>query len=651
MAESVEPSGPSLFQATGDAVPPRGDEIQQNATQPVDAPCVGTATQPVQTPGAGPDVLPSGTGDAALSVDQTLTSGRVVQSTSGSESEEDQHSEAGSLLEGNFRDGSPDGELTRDESADQELSEEASYRETIRGVRSFMGWHKVPEFESVSSSDDNPFAGSSVQPTSKVSVKLLVDDWLCKKMEKLNLTITEGYPARNTETAGLLKDQFIKPPRSSRWCGIHTEKKDCDNTTVCSWSPEPAKLNSSLSRVARHSLPTAPPSRALSQDMLRHWERSAREQTVMCNQAAGLSGCLTRVLDAMSFQLKTLHLDSMKGKSSERMKQAVDELDYLVTFNRSISQVMARTMQDLSEGVFIGMANFTLARRDSYLEYLHAGVKQDALTALCTAPVHLHSLFPDQLITKAEEEIYRNEERRSSGHSHRCQGCFHPYAPSDKSVHQPDWKSGNPAWKQIRDRQQAKKSRGKPSTFSQKPAKGSKSLPSRVNDNQCVEFVAGLKDSVYVSGQIGLNPSPVIAGDKKVTIHSHVDFCVANAHSVTGLPQKKGVNPNYCYNHTEIKYVKDVSCVGHLSSANLVTNVPTVAIDPPVGVRLHNFWEKWEALGSSPKVVTILSEGYTLPFRFRPNLTRSPTVISNYHNPSKQAHLLEALYQLVNKIQ
>ena len=95
--------------------------------------------------------------------------------------------------------------------------------------------------------------------------------------------------------------------------------------------------------------------------------------------------------------------------------------------------------------------------------------------------------------------------------------------------------------------------------------------------------------------------------------------------------------------------MKDVTCVGHLSSANLVTNVPTVAIDPPVGARLQKFWEKWEALRSSPKVVTTLTEGYTLPFRFRPNLTRSPTVISNYQNPSKQAHLLEALYQLVNK--
>ena len=112
-------------------------------------------------------------------------------------------------------------------------------------------------------------------------------------------------------------------------------------------------------------------------------------------------------------------------------------------------------------------------------------------------------------------------------------------------------------------------------------------------------------------GQLGLNPSPVVAKDKKLpskseTVNLLVNSCVANAHSVIGLPQKKGVNPNYCHNYTEIKYVKGVSCVGHWSSANLVTNVPTVAINPPVGARLHQFWEKWEALGSSPKVVTAL---------------------------------------------
>ena len=144
--------------------------------------------------------------------------------------------------------------------------------------------------------------------------------------------------------------------------------------------------------------------------------------------------------------------------------------------------------------------------------------------------------------------------------------------------------------------------------------------------------MTGQKDSVCVTGQIGLNPPPpVLAGDKKVTLIFNEDFCVANAHIVTGLPQRKGVNPHCCQMYTEIKYVKDVSFLGHLSSVNLITNAPPVVMDPPVGAR-------------SPKVVTTPREGYTLPFRFRPNLTRSPTLISNYHNPSKQA-----LYQLVKK--
>ena len=330
----------------------------------------------------------------------------------------------------------------------------------MRGVRSLMNWHKIPEFETVSSAaDDNPFAGANVQPTGKVSVKLPVDDWLCRKMSKLNLTITEGYPTRNTDNAGLLRDQFNKPPWTSRWYGMHAEKER-ESSTVHIWSPELAKLNHALSRIARRTLPTAPPSWVFSQDLLRLWERAAREQTIMCNQAASLSRCLTRVQDSMSTQLKSLRLDC-KGKSSENLSQAVSELEYLTTFNRSLSQAMVRTMQDLSDGIFISMANFTVARRDSFLKYLHAGVKQDIVNALRTSPVHLTALFPGQLITKAEEEICRSEERRSSGTSHQHQGCFHPYAASDRPTGHSDQKLTLPAWKQIKDKQQARKGHGK----------------------------------------------------------------------------------------------------------------------------------------------------------------------------------------------
>ena len=129
---------------------------------------------------------------------------------------------------------------------------------------------------------------------------------------------------------------------------------------------------------------------------------------------------------------------------------------------------MQHTMQDLSEGVFISMANLTLAHRDSYLEFIRGGVKPDTLTALRTAPVHLHSLFPDSLLVKAEDKISHSEERRFSGSVHRKPGRFHPYTSSSgRSTHQP-------AWKQIRDRQMGQKGCGKASNFIQKPAKGLK---------------------------------------------------------------------------------------------------------------------------------------------------------------------------------
>ena len=270
----------------------------------------------------------------------------------------------------------------------------------------------------------------------------------------------------------LLRDQFIKPPRSSKWYEMHTDKKDSASNTMCDWSPEPAKLNSTFSRVARHSLPSAPVSRTISQRTLRHRERAVWEQSVMYNQAAGLSRFWTKVQDSMVTHL--LRVDKSKGKAAERTQQAVDELEYMVTFNRSISQAMQRTMQDFSEGVFISMANLTLARRDSYLEFLHGGVKQDTLNALCTAPVYPASLFPDNLLVKAEDEISRSEERHS-GSSHRKPSRFHPYASSSgRSTQLPDQKPTAPIRKQIRDRQLGQRGRSKASNFSQKLAKGSK---------------------------------------------------------------------------------------------------------------------------------------------------------------------------------
>ena len=259
--------------------------------RPLQAPGAGTATQSPQAPGAGPEVLP--TGIESTQLNKPLPGVRPDEFAGESDSEAEVDGELASPASVHVQ-----GDLPKD-ATDQNLSEDANYRETIRGVRSFMGWHQIPDYDNTASSlDDNPFAGSRTKPTSKVSVKLPVDEWLCRKFERLNVTVAEGYPSRNSETGGLLWDQFVKTPRSSKWYAMHTDK-DSASATVCDWSLEPAKLNGTFTRVARCSLPSAPASRTFSQDTLRRWERAFRGQSVMCNQAAGQSRCLTKVQDSM----------------------------------------------------------------------------------------------------------------------------------------------------------------------------------------------------------------------------------------------------------------------------------------------------------------------------------------------------------------
>ena len=63
-----------------------------------------------------------------------------------------------------------------------------------------MGWTHIPEVDSaLSSADDNPFAAPKQQPAGKTSVNLPTDDWLCRKMDRLNLTLVQGYPSRSSE--------------------------------------------------------------------------------------------------------------------------------------------------------------------------------------------------------------------------------------------------------------------------------------------------------------------------------------------------------------------------------------------------------------------------------------------------------------------
>ena len=127
---------------------------------------------------------------------------------------------------------------------------------------------------------------------------------------------------------------------------------------------------------------------------------------------------------------------------------------------------------------------------------------------------------------------------------------------------------------------------------------------------------------------------------------------VHSVHTAPGHSQKNEISPGAAgciYKKDILKPVKSVSCVTPLSYVNPVLNAPNVVTNLPVGARLQKFWKNWVVLGAGPKVVQILKEGYTLPFRIRPNLSRTPTVISCYGNPHRNLKLLEALHQLMEK--
>ena len=108
--------------------------------------------------------------------------------------------------------------------------------------------------------------------------------------------------------------------------------------------------------------------------------------------------------------------------------------------------------------------------------------------------------------------------------------------------------------------------------------------------------VTGQKIPHVTSVVKGLNCAPVTRVDCYVTgnvetethlsVLSHVASRVPFA---GGLPQKKGVIPEH---QEPIKSVKSVSCVDQLSSVQIVTNAPLAVTNPPVGSRLHEFWEK-----------------------------------------------------------
>ena len=198
---------------------------------------------------------------------------------------------------------------------------------------------------------------------------------------------------------------------------------------------------------------------------------------------------------------------------------------------------MAKTMEHLSDFVFVTVANSTLARRDAYLSHLKAGIKPDTLAALRTAPLQMTTLFPDEVLKQAEQDTATFESKNQPLSTKK--GRFHPYERTEKRSD--NRKPERPAWKNIGHRGQGKKGMGR---ASHRP-RGS----SQTNDNQCVISPVQrlLPRSLKTVKRVQFTQSPTCTR-KTVNFQTQDSLSVSlNAVGhvlfVKGLSQKKDVSP------------------------------------------------------------------------------------------------------------
>ena len=291
----------------------------------------------------------------------------------------------------------------------------------------------------------------------------------------------------------------------------------------------------------------------------------------------------------MTGHVNMLHARINKGKAPKEVSAALSDLKDLSAFHQNVSVAMGTALQHLADSLFLQMSNLILLRRDSYLDHVKNGIKPDTYNQLRghEAGVVAEDMVP--IPVSLNREVTSNI--------------------NDNYLLDPTL------------------SRSVITKLDQKPL--TRTVKSRVVDSSVVS-------------KVQMTPS--------LNSQSVSYLAVDHAHSVCfqGQPQKKGISP--CTQKIEIKDVKGVFCANQCLFAPPVPNVPNVAPSLAVGGRLQKFWQVWLTLGANPRVVSILREGYTLPFKIRPPLTRSPVIKSGYAHPGKSKALCQAVTELIDKL-
>ena len=358
-------------------------------------------------------------------------------------------------------------------------NEEMNYQETVRVVRAFLGFTHIPDFEaSISDYDrsDNPWKGKHPRKSGKVSVEIPANDWLCHKMEKLNTRAAEGYPSRSQKSAGLKQDQFIRTPKShSKWYSqsyLRLEDPQHPERSIFSWSPRGKGLL--LSTVGYIGALACPVEWALMLGKVRTcgllYNQPCRRIQQVYQRDTGENGG--------AHYLNVI----VKGKAPKEVTDVIKELKDLSAFHTSISVALGTSLQHLTDSLFVQLANFVILRRDSYLDYVKAGVEPDTWNRLRNAPLFSSSLFPDDVLAIAEKDIIKLETNPGapgpgSGtqqhHGRRTQFRYKPYEKESRHTGYGSSQSQQ-SWRQFSQQSRGRGRRSSSSPYFTKTSRGAK---------------------------------------------------------------------------------------------------------------------------------------------------------------------------------
>ena len=279
---------------------------------------------------------------------------------------------------------------------------------------------------------------------------------------------------------------------------MHTDKKDSDRSTVSSWSPEPAKLNSAFSKVARRSVPSAPATCTISQDTLRRWEHFSENSLWCVTRQQGYPDDLPRYKTLCWHTWRhCIRTEEMARRHREHSKLLNGWSIWLLSTEPSPKPCNVPCRICLK--AFLSACQTTIWHVETATWSIYVVGWSKILLLPCVlhrSTWHHCSLISCWLKLKMRFPVVRRAILLAAHIGSPV--AFTLTLPQLQNQHTN--RTESPLyllWSRSGTGNTEEKDRARPQLSTRNWLR----VPSRVNDNYCVQSVVGLKDSVYVSGK------------------------------------------------------------------------------------------------------------------------------------------------------